>query len=219
MYRKRLAYDIGWARLDAFYLVPLSLRSAWRRRVAPNLNQKVENATLKNYSVGESRYEGPSRGRALGEFTRRDFDNRRHRTVSLKLTNQWTAWVKKLSNLHQVILGPARFLSSASPRPFLNSLCSSNTLFCDAAFIFKFSQTFPKDLEQTSIKTWWSTAVQSHQNVTETSSRRGVLTGSHFIPCPLAPAPGTTLLIFPVIFLGYIFILYDTLTHLLSKKC
>jgi len=25
--------------------------SAWRRRVAPNLNQKVENATLKNYSA------------------------------------------------------------------------------------------------------------------------------------------------------------------------
>jgi len=38
--------------LDAFCLVPLSLRSAWRRRVAPNLNQKVENATLKNYSEG-----------------------------------------------------------------------------------------------------------------------------------------------------------------------
>jgi len=37
--------------LDAFCLVPLSLRSIWRRRVAPNLNQKVENATLKNYSV------------------------------------------------------------------------------------------------------------------------------------------------------------------------
>jgi len=46
-----LAYDIGWARLDAFCLVPLSLRSAWRRRVAPNLNQKAENATLKNYSA------------------------------------------------------------------------------------------------------------------------------------------------------------------------
>jgi len=42
---------IVWARLDAFCLVPLSLRSAWRRRVAPTLNQKVENATLKNYSV------------------------------------------------------------------------------------------------------------------------------------------------------------------------
>ena len=28
------------------------LRSAWRRRVAPNLNQKVENATLKNYRAG-----------------------------------------------------------------------------------------------------------------------------------------------------------------------
>jgi len=50
LYRKRLAYGIGWARLDAFCLVPLSLRSIWRRRVAPNLNQKVENATLKNYS-------------------------------------------------------------------------------------------------------------------------------------------------------------------------
>jgi len=37
--------------LDAFCLVPLSLRSAWRRRVAPNLNKKVENATLKNYSA------------------------------------------------------------------------------------------------------------------------------------------------------------------------
>jgi len=37
--------------LDAFCLVPLSLSSAWRRRVAPNLNQKVENATLKNYSA------------------------------------------------------------------------------------------------------------------------------------------------------------------------
>jgi len=48
VYGKRLAYDIGWARLDAFCLVPLSLRLAWRRRVAPNLNQKVENATLKN---------------------------------------------------------------------------------------------------------------------------------------------------------------------------
>ena len=33
--------------MDAFCLVPLSLRSAWRRRVAPNLNQKVENAALK----------------------------------------------------------------------------------------------------------------------------------------------------------------------------
>ena len=41
---------MGWARLDAFCLVPLSLRSAWRRRVLPNLNQKVDNATLKNYS-------------------------------------------------------------------------------------------------------------------------------------------------------------------------
>ena len=51
VYRKRLAYDIGWARLDAFCLVPLSLRSAWRGRVAPTLNQKVENATSKNYSV------------------------------------------------------------------------------------------------------------------------------------------------------------------------
>jgi len=51
-YGKRLAYDIGWARFDAFCLVPLPLRSAWRRRVAPNLNQKVQNATLKNYSVG-----------------------------------------------------------------------------------------------------------------------------------------------------------------------
>jgi len=50
VYGKRLAYDIGWARLDAFCLAPLSLRSAWRRRVAPNLNQKVENATLRNYS-------------------------------------------------------------------------------------------------------------------------------------------------------------------------
>ena len=47
VYGKRLAYDIGWARLYAFCLVPLSLRSAWRRRVAPNLNRKVENATLK----------------------------------------------------------------------------------------------------------------------------------------------------------------------------
>jgi len=28
VYRKRLAYDIGWARLDAFCLVPLSVRSA-----------------------------------------------------------------------------------------------------------------------------------------------------------------------------------------------
>jgi len=28
VYGKRLAYDIGWARLDAFCLVPLSLRSA-----------------------------------------------------------------------------------------------------------------------------------------------------------------------------------------------
>ena len=27
VYGKRLAYDIGWARLDAFCLVPLSLRS------------------------------------------------------------------------------------------------------------------------------------------------------------------------------------------------
>jgi len=52
VYRKRLAYDIGWARLDAFCLVPLSLRSVRRRRVAPNLNQEVENATLKNYSAG-----------------------------------------------------------------------------------------------------------------------------------------------------------------------
>jgi len=43
---------IGCAKLDAFFLlVPLSLRSARRRRVAPNLNQKVENATLKNYSA------------------------------------------------------------------------------------------------------------------------------------------------------------------------
>jgi len=28
VYDKRLAYDIGWARLDAFCLVPLFLRSA-----------------------------------------------------------------------------------------------------------------------------------------------------------------------------------------------
>jgi len=28
VYGKRLAYDIGWARLEAFCLVPLSLRSA-----------------------------------------------------------------------------------------------------------------------------------------------------------------------------------------------
>ena len=52
VYGKRLAYDISWARLDVFCLVPLPLRSAWRRRVAPNLNQKVENSTAKNYSVG-----------------------------------------------------------------------------------------------------------------------------------------------------------------------
>jgi len=51
IYCKRLAYAIGWARLDAFCLVPLSFRSIWRWRAAPNLNQKVENATLKNYSV------------------------------------------------------------------------------------------------------------------------------------------------------------------------
>jgi len=51
VYGRRLAYDIIWARFDAFCLVPLSLRSAWRRRVAPNLNQKVEKATFKNYSA------------------------------------------------------------------------------------------------------------------------------------------------------------------------
>ena len=57
VYRERLPYDIGWARLDAFCLVPLYLRSAWRRRVAPNLNQKVENATLKNYSACDNHAE------------------------------------------------------------------------------------------------------------------------------------------------------------------
>ena len=39
---------LGWMPFASFRS---SLRSAWRQRVAPNLNQKVENATLKNYSV------------------------------------------------------------------------------------------------------------------------------------------------------------------------
>jgi len=71
IYRKRLAYDIGRARLDAFCLVPLSLRSIWRRRVAPNWNKKVENATLKNYRVGTNAMRLHNRVKYFGrtEFT------------------------------------------------------------------------------------------------------------------------------------------------------
>jgi len=72
VYGKRLAYDIGLARLDAFCLVPLSLRSAWRRSVAPNLNQKVESDTLKNYSVTSSQKLGSKHWRIIPNLAKTD---------------------------------------------------------------------------------------------------------------------------------------------------